>query len=81
MEVDPLDIASIEDDDSDLRVSVVTWNLAEESPEEDDARFIRKFRNSKQESDFVLISGQECENIKPRRAEGRRSREFRRLMA
>jgi hypothetical protein len=47
--------------------------------------FIRKFRRgcggaSEKGSDLVLISGQECENIKPRRTEGNRSREFRRLM-
>jgi hypothetical protein len=65
------------DDDSDITVSVVTWNLAEESPSEEDASFIRKFR--KANSALVLVSGQECENIKPRRTEGRRSREFRRL--
>lgn len=70
------------DKETDAIVSVVTWNLAEESPSEDDASFIRKFRTAggKQGSDLVLITGQECENIKPRRSEGRRSREFRRLM-
>lgn len=73
-----------EDKDSDISVSVVTWNLAEESPLEEQAAFIRDFRRHdiKEDtgSDLVLISGQECENIKPRRSEGRRSREFRRLM-
>ena len=64
------------DSDSDIRVSIVTWNLAEGSPPEEEAEFFRQFRNS----DLVLISGQECENIKPRRSEGSRSREFRRLM-
>ena len=71
------------DTDKDIHVSVVTWNLAEESPEEQDARFFKEFRKlglDGKGSDFVLISGQECENIKPRRTEGRRSREFRRLM-
>ena len=76
--VDRKSLESSEDDPSDIRVSVVTWNLAEESPSEEDAAFIRKFRKAK--SDLVLISGQECENIKPRRTEGRRSRELRRLM-
>ena len=37
-------------------------------------------KDRKSGSDLVLISGQECENIKPRRSEGSRSREFRRLM-
>lgn len=82
-----LDISSLEsseDSKSDIAVSVVSWNLAELSPSEDDATFIRKFRKSGIKSgtgsDLVLISGQECENIKPRRSEGRRSREYRRLM-
>ena len=77
-------IESSEDDDSDIVVSVVSWNLAEESPSEDDAKFMRNFRRngikSGTGSDLILISGQECENIKPRRTEGHRSREFRRLM-
>ena len=72
------------DKDSDAVVSVVTWNLAEDSPLEEEAAFIRKFKKNgilaDQGSDLVLISGQECENIKPRRSEGRRSREYRRLM-
>lgn len=85
------DIDDDESDDSDLTVSIVTWNLAEESPSVEDALFIRKFRDtptigekgsksSRKGSDIVLVSGQECENTKPRRAEGHRSREFRRLM-
>lgn len=72
------------DDESDFTVSVVTWNLGEESPPEQDASFLRRFRTLGDEhrkgSDFVLVSAQECENVKPRRTEGRRSREFRRLM-
>jgi hypothetical protein len=82
-----LDRASLEgeeDRDTDISVSVVTWNLAEESPSEEEASFLRSFRKNGVRagtgSDLVLISGQECENIKPRRSEGRRSREFRRLM-
>jgi phosphatidylinositol-bisphosphatase len=81
--IDTSSMISINDDKSDLTVSVVTWNLAEESPSEEDATFIRKFRRAgslEKGSDLVLISGQECENIKPRRTEGHRSREFRRLM-
>jgi hypothetical protein len=76
-----------EDDPNDITVSIVSWNLAEEVVPEDDAIFIRKFRKTpscRQDcevgSDIVLISSQECENIKPRRAEGHRSRELRRLM-
>jgi hypothetical protein len=75
-------MVSADDCDDDLIVSTVTWNLAEDSPSDSDATFLRSFRKSKNNkgSDFVLISGQECENIKPRRTEGHRSREFRRLM-
>jgi len=82
--IDRKSLEKSEDDKSDAIVSVVTWNLAEDSPSEEDASFIRKFRKNgispDQGSDLVLISGQECENIKPRRSEGRRSREYRRLM-
>ena len=82
--IDRSSLESSEDRKTDIAVSVVTWNLAEESPAESDATFIRKFRASGIHhgtgSDLVLISGQECENIKPRRTEGSRSREFRRLM-
>lgn len=73
-----------EDKKADASVSIVTWNLAEESPSEEDAAFIKAFRKAGVRkgsgSDLVLISAQECENIKPRRSEGRRSREYRRLM-
>jgi len=91
--VDQEEAVGEEDEDtaSHLSVSVVTWNLAELAPSEEEAGFIRRFRkscrpsNSNEDeddvgSDLVLISGQECENTKPRRAEGNRSREFRRLM-
>ena len=78
VQIDLDQIATLRDDKTDIIVSAVTWNLAEESPSEEDATFIRRFR--KAGHDLVLISGQECENIKPRRSEGSRSREFRRLM-
>jgi hypothetical protein len=83
-EVARANLDEVADSDSDLIVSVVTWNLAEESPPEEDAFFIKRFRRGGHGkiggSDLVLVSGQECENIKPRRTEGSRSREFRRLM-
>jgi len=78
---------------SDLKVSVITWNLAEQLPSEDDASFLKRFRDgtntattttttagSAEGSDIILIGSQETENTKPRRAEGSRSRELRRLM-
>jgi len=82
-----LQLRRCEDHSTDITVSIVTWNLAETIVPEEDAKFIRKFRetptwkrNGESGSDIVLISSQECENIKPRRSEGHRSRELRRLM-
>ena len=87
VEADTQSLSLCEDDESDLTVSVVTWNLAELSVIENETTFLKKFRKtrrcaqgSEDGSDIVLISGQECENIKPRRSEGHRSREYRRLM-
>lgn len=66
---------------SPITCSVVTWNLAEGSPSEEDAIFVKKFRTSRGSgSDFILFGGQETENTKPRRNEGSRSREIRRLL-
>lgn len=59
-----------------LVLSVVTWNLGEVAPSEEDASFIRRFRTN---SDLVMIGAQECEEIKPRRTEGKRSRHLRKL--
>ena len=59
-----------------LVLSVVTWNLGEAAASEKEASFIRQFR---QDSDLVMIGAQECEDIKPRRAEGHRSRHLRKL--
>jgi hypothetical protein len=67
--------------DSEITCSVVTWNLAESSPSESDAAFMRGFRKARGSgSDFVLFGGQETENTKPRRTEGSRSRELRRIL-
>jgi len=67
--------------DSEITCSVVTWNLAESSPSESDAAFIKDFRKTRGSgSDFVLFGGQETENPKPRRTEGSRSRELRRIL-
>ena len=68
-------------EDSQITCSVITWNLAESSPSEDEAAFIRKFRGTKGSgSDFVVFGAQETENTKPRRSEGSRSVEIRRLL-
>lgn len=66
-----------DDDDSSLRVCVMTWNLAEESPAAKDLEFLRQAAD---ESDLVAVGVQEIENLKPRRKEGGRTREWRRLL-
>ena len=87
IEADTQSLLQRNDDPSDLTVSVVTWNLAELAVLEEETSFLQKFRttprcasDSDDGSDIVLISGQECENIKPRRSEGHRSRDYRRWM-
>ena len=54
-------------------LSVITWNLAEKKPTDQDCLFLKEFRGD----DFVVFGVQECENIKPRREEGHRSRAWR----
>jgi hypothetical protein len=68
-------------DDDCLTLSVVTWNLGEAAFSEKEASFLKKFRKGKSTlgSDLVLIGAQECEDIKPRRTEGHRSRHLRRV--
>jgi len=63
-------------DKESLVLSVVTWNLGEVAPSEKEASFIRRFQKG---SDLVMIGAQECEEIKPRRTEGHRSRHLRKL--
>jgi hypothetical protein len=56
-----------------FNATVLTWNMAEASPTEEDCDFIKSFKDS----DLVVMGVQECEDIKPRRHEGRRSRTWR----
>ena len=67
--------------DDCLTLSIVTWNLAESAPTQKDALFLRKFRKDTDGigSDLIMINAQECEEIKPRRTEGHRSRHIRRM--
>lgn len=58
-----------------LNVSVITWNLSELSPTKKDCLFMNAF----QDSDIVICGVQECEDIRPRRQEGSRSRKWRQL--
>lgn len=60
-----------------VEVCVVTWNLAEESPPLRDLEFLR---HASRGSDLVAVGVQEIENLKPRRHEGGRTREWRRLL-
>lgn len=60
---------------SALNLTVVTWNMAEKAPIESDCSFIKKFRSS----DIVVLGIQECEDIRPRRREGHRTRLWRLL--
>ena len=57
------------------KISVITWNLAEKSPSKKDYSFLRNYRND----DIVVIGAQECEDVRPRREEGHRSRAWRAL--
>ncbi|CBN78320.1 conserved unknown protein [Ectocarpus siliculosus] len=65
------------DEDNSVEVCVLTWNLAEESPPADDLEFLRQ---ATRETDLVAVGVQEIENLKPRRNEGGRTREWRRLL-
>lgn len=69
--------AANNDTEDSIRVSVVTWNLAEVSPTAEDVGFLGRIAKG---SDLVAVGVQEIENLKPRRHEGRRSREWRRLL-
>ncbi len=61
-----------------LRMMLLTWNLGETSPPAEDCKFISEMA-AHDDADIVCLAVQEVENIKPRRHEGRRSREWKRL--
>eukprot|EP01039_Chlorochromonas_danica_P000368 gene368-397_t len=52
----------------------MTWNLAEKSPSWEDCSIVMK---DLKDCDLVVLGIQECEDIRPRRHEGRRSRKWR----
>ncbi|CAN0316704.1 unnamed protein product, partial [Discosporangium mesarthrocarpum] len=62
---------------SSVGVCIVTWNLAETSPSLEDVQFLQEVAGG---SEVLAIGVQEVENLKPRRHEGRRSREWRHLL-
>ena len=57
-----------------ITLGVISWNLAEKIVPH--IKFLKDFRDS---YDIVAIGVQECEDIRPRREEGRRSRRLRML--
>lgn len=65
----------LETESEDCKLSVITWNLAEKSPSKQDFSFLKDYRNE----DIVVIGAQECEDVRPRREEGHRSRAWRAL--
>jgi phosphatidylinositol-bisphosphatase len=58
---------------NNITMGIITWNLAEKQLTEMD--FLKSFKTC----DIVAIGVQECEDIRPRRQEGRRSRKLRAL--
>jgi hypothetical protein len=61
--------------DSTLNLSVISWNMAEKPPTAADCSFLKRYRTS----DIVVFGLQECEDIRPRRREGHRTRLWRQL--
>jgi phosphatidylinositol-bisphosphatase len=68
-------IKGIEDTNVPLNISVVTWNLAEKELQMDTGIFLEDFITS----DIIVLGVQECEDIRPRRKEGRRSRAWNKI--
>lgn len=60
-----------------LQVGVISWNMAEKAPTEDACNFIKLH----QSDDIVVFGIQECEDIRPRRNEGHRSRKWRSIQS
>ena len=67
---------SIESPSHSYNITAITWNLAEKTPSLNDSRFLREFSL---DSDIICIGVQECEDVKPRRHEGRRSKAWRNI--
>jgi len=61
-----------------FNMSIITWNMGEIAPSEEDcASFIRAYRNN----DIVVFGLQECEDIRLRRQEGHRSRKWKAIQS
>lgn len=61
-----------------LNISILTWNMCEKSPPMSDVAALAGMGLNA--SDITVLGVQEVENLKPRRHEGSRSREWRRLV-
>jgi len=60
---------------SGVKVGVMSWNLAEKCTNLEDCKFLREFYDC----DIIVLGIQECEDIRPRRNEGHRSRKWREI--
>lgn len=58
-----------------VKMAVISWNMAEKAPNAQDASFLKTYNSS----DIVVFGIQECEDIRPRRREGHRTRRWRDL--
>jgi hypothetical protein len=65
----------VSDRKNEYNISIVSWNLAEKSPSKKDCLFLKEYLNE----DIVVIGVQECEDVRPRREEGHRSRAWKTL--
>jgi hypothetical protein len=71
---------SIADDDNstnipsrrNISIGILSWNLAEKSPSAEDCSFLSELKDC----DLVALGIQECEDLRPRRHEGRRSKKW-----
>jgi hypothetical protein len=60
---------------NEYNISIVSWNLAEKTPSKKDCLFLKEYQNE----DIVVIGVQECEDVRPRREEGHRSKAWKTL--
>ena len=58
-----------------LKIAIITWNMAERSPTLADCAFLKQYLDV----DILAVGIQECEDIRPRRQEGRRNRKWKQL--
>jgi len=74
----PLPTSSTTSSKRFFNMSIITWNMGEIAPSEEDcASFIRAYRNN----DIVVFGLQECEDIRLRRQEGHRSRKWKAIQS